>query len=364
MPEPAAVPRVCVVLVNWNGLEDTLECLASLAKVTYPRLSVVVVDNGSRGDEAGALGREYPEAVVVAAGANLGFTGGNNLGIEHALASGADYVLCLNNDTVVDPGFLEPLVAALEGQPQRGIAGSYIFYQDRPDELWYSGASVSFDVASARQGRIAWHELPPAGRLRAREPFETEVVTGCALLARADLMRRLGGFDDRYFAYLEDVDLSLRARRLGFTSVVAPASRVWHKVSAASGGEMSAGVRYYLVRNTRLLARTHAPAGTGEAVYRAYLGAVLRDALGRPCASGSERRRRVQAALIAAWSAYAGRYGRRQDRPLAERILGACLVPAVPALFFALRVQWLLQARLARRLHSRELRPAGPQGSG
>ncbi len=343
-------PAVSIIVVNWNGLADTRECLESLSRITYPGARVIVVDNGSREDEAHALRAEFPAFEVVAAGANLGFTGGNNLGIGRALADGAEYVLCLNNDTVVDPGFLEPLVAALEEDPRRALASSHIFLHAEPERTWYFGASVSFRAEMLPQGAPAWHLYPEERGPFPDAPFETEVATGCVLLARADVLRELGGFDDRYFAYYEDVDLSLRAVKQGYVNVVVPASRVRHKVGRSTGGGMSPGLLFYSVRNAALLAEAHAPGGprAGRAFYRAYARSAMLGALGWRSASTQETWRRVQAAFSAVRCARRGEYGRRPEPPTVTPLPMRAMRAALPVLHLFARAYWSLRARVPR----------------
>jgi GT2 family glycosyltransferase len=312
----AAKPSVCVVVVNWNGLSDTQECLASLAEVSYPCFQVLVVDNGSRGDDASILRAAFPAVTVLEAGENRGFTGGNNLGIQYALKTGADYILCLNNDTVVAPDFLGPLVQALEDDPQAGLAVSQIFLYGHDSEALYVGADCDFgaDALRVQKGPV-WHVMPTPELLQRTQPYETAVATGCALLARAEVMRQLGGFDDRYFAYFEDADLSLRVAALGLRRLVVPQSRVWHKEGRSTGGALSPTALFYLVRNTRLLAETHASEGQGPSYYRRFARLYQRIALGflvRPDEDGRnlERTRAIRAAIQHAQS---GRYGRWEE---------------------------------------------------
>jgi len=132
---------VTVVVLSWNGREDTLACLRSLAAATYPRLEVIVVDNGSSDGSADAVAAAHPDLVLIPLDANLGFAGGMNVGIAEALSRGAGPVMLLNNDTVVEPGFVEPLVDALESRSDASAACSQIVFRDDPATVWYAGAS-------------------------------------------------------------------------------------------------------------------------------------------------------------------------------------------------------------------------------
>lgn len=344
-------PAVSIIILNWNGLSDTRECLQSLSRITYPNAAMLVVDNGSKTDESGALRAAFPEVTVIATGKNLGFTGGNNVGIDRALAGGADYVLLLNNDTVVDPGYLEPLVQALEDHPDVGMAVSKIYYHASPEEIWFAGAECTFDAASLERGIPAWH--PPYPEHQARmEPYETQIATACCLLVRADVMRRLGGFDDRYFAYYEDVELNLRAAALGYRRLVVPASRIWHKVSQSSGGQESPNVAYYCLRNTALLAATYAgehPA-SGRVYYRAFARKWLKEAdwLGHFEPANPAYLVRAQAIVSAVLCARLGCYGRRENHSWIDK-LSAIWVSSVSFRRAIVRPYWFLNAHLFQR---------------
>ena len=244
-------PRVVVVLVNWNGVTDTLECLASLYSDGYPSLSVVVVDNGSVDDSVLSIRDAYPDAIVLEAGRNLGFTGGNNVGIRYALDHGADYVYLLNNDTTIEARSLEKLAAAAEGCAKAGIVAPVMHYADRPDEVWFGGSSLDICCGLALHD----HSNVPA---TLDPPVEIPWVTGCAMFIRATVLRELGGFDERYYLYFEDVDLSVRMRKLGYSIVLAPSARIFHKCGQ-TGNKTKFVTDYYGTRNQLLFVATHSP---------------------------------------------------------------------------------------------------------
>ena len=250
--DPAA--RVAVVVLSWNGRDDTLRCLSSLAQVEYARLDVVVVDNGSSDGSAEAVEAGFPDAVVIRMGRNAGFSGGVNAGIAAALERGADAVLLLNNDMVVESGFLAPLVRA-SLQPGVAAACSQILFADVPDRVWYAGAS--FHPRRGHHGRnIGFGKAP----LPATSPtYQVDCACGGAMLITRDAVEEIGLFDEELFAYREDLDWSLRARERGRSVVVVPASVVRHRVSASTGGESSPTSLYYDVRNSLTVAERHAP---------------------------------------------------------------------------------------------------------
>jgi GT2 family glycosyltransferase len=232
---PPAVPTVAVIILTWNGKELTLDCLRSFAPVTTPKLRILVVDNGSTDGTAGAV-RALGDArvTIVENGANLGFAAGNNAGIRHALDHGADFVLLLNNDTVVDPAVVDGLLAAMEREPDVGIAGPKIYYFEPKDRIWFAGGAVSLWRGTARH--IGIRETDRGQYDAARD---VDYVSGCALLARREVFDRVGLLDAGYRAYFEDADLCARTRRAGYRVRYVPAARVWHRVSASTGGQLS-----------------------------------------------------------------------------------------------------------------------------
>lgn len=244
-------PHVCIVVLNWNNRDDTLSCLESLRGLDYPSFDVVVVDNGSTDDSVATIRERHPEVTVLEARRNLGFTGGNNLGLRWALDCGADYALLLNNDTELTASFLTLLVAAAEEDPRIGIASPLILYHDRPDTIWSAGGRIDWLRGSASM--IGLDELD-RGQF-GTTPHNVDFVTGCALLVKADVMRRLGLLDERFFAYYEDTEWCVRARHAGYRTVLVPRARIWHKISPAAR-EASPTVHYMMTRNRLLFLQT------------------------------------------------------------------------------------------------------------
>jgi hypothetical protein len=300
---PAESPKVCAVILNIAGLPVMEDCLRSLEAADYPGLRVILVHNGLRSEGLEAAVRTLCGKIseVLFTGSNLGFAAGNNQGIKAALASGADYVLLLNDDTYVAPDFVGPLVAALESDKRAGMAGARIFYAADPGRIWSSGArldrqSCSFEFPCADR------EEEACGR---GGPQATDYATGCAVLVRRGLIETIGPLDERFFLYWEDSDWGLRAAAAGFMSLVVPASRVWHKVSASSGGDESALKLFHKTRGRLLFARRHCPG-----CFSGLPLELLRDCAWLLFKSGSAGRFKRAAALLAgAVSYYAGGRG-------------------------------------------------------
>lgn len=224
---------VFVIVVNWNNAGDTIRCLQSLSSVAYLPMRVMVVDNGSTDCSVAEIRQHFPQYEILELESNRGFGGGCNAGHDKALEKGAGYVVFLNNDTVVDPGFLEPLIVPLRERDTLAVTVPRIYFMNRPDRIWYAGGEVNLLT-----GRIAHRGIRQPDGKRFDFPLETAYATGCCLAVRAGDFRDAGGFDPSFSMYAEDVDLSLRMRKGGKKILYVPVSKVWHRVSASGGGEL------------------------------------------------------------------------------------------------------------------------------
>jgi GT2 family glycosyltransferase len=247
----ATLPTIWIIVLNWNGLVDTKACLASLRRLHYSAARIVVVDNASSDGSVDAIRRDSANngVEIIEAKRNLGYAGGNNLGIRHALDQSADFVLVLNNDTTVDPTLLDELLAAADRAPDAGCFGPWIYYMHDPERLWFTRSDWSSDIAA--------FTAPWKGRLGSElsnETTSTEYVCGAALFFRAAVARKIGLLDERFFLVYEDSDWSFRARRAGFACVSVPKARVWHKVGTSFGSESSPLRTYFSTRNKLLWA--------------------------------------------------------------------------------------------------------------
>lgn len=290
-------PKICVLLLNWRGWSDTIECLETLFRQHYPRFHVVICDNDSqdgsldriaawaRGEVGAEVAADHPlgacslpgvpkpvryrqlsrddaesgvecsdvPLVLIQTGENLGFAGGNNVGIRWALAQGdVDYIWLLNNDTVVDPDALSALVDVAEQDALVGMVGSRVLYYDEPTQ-----------VQALAGGRVnCWTGFTrhlDEGDEHGSTPVRLDYVTGSSLLVRGSLVKQLGALDERYFLYSEEVDWCLRARRKGWKLAYAAGSRIWHK-GGRSVGYGSALHDYHTVRGMLLLVGRFYPA--------------------------------------------------------------------------------------------------------
>ncbi len=237
-------PLVHVLVLNWNAHAYTEQCVRSLQQLDYPNYRIVVIDNASEDGSEQILRSLFPELTLIQTGANLGYAGGNNCGVAYALQQGAQYIWVLNNDTRVDPHSLSALVAEMEQDPQVGMAGSKIFYMDRPDRIAYAGGYVDFWRGKPYHRGV--NELDD-GQYDRPEPVD--FITGCSLLVRSACIAQVGTMTEDYFLYCEDVEWNLRFRKAGFKRLFVPTSVLWHKESASAGGGEHPNVVYYNARN-------------------------------------------------------------------------------------------------------------------
>lgn len=256
-------PHVVVVILNWNGKRDTLECLSSVRAINYPSFEIVVVDNGSTDDSVAAIKAHFPGISVIETGENLGYAGGNNAGMRYAIQQGADYVLLLNNDTVVDRSVLTALTRAAAKIGGDAILAAQIYFYSDPDRIWYAGARI------VRETATTYHEGYRAvdGAAPHVDMVETGYASGCAFFIGTSLLARIGLFDERFFLLYEETDLCSRAERVGVKSYVVPDARVWHKISVSFGGMESPTYMYFHFRNRLLWAEKHLRMGPRVMVY-------------------------------------------------------------------------------------------------
>jgi GT2 family glycosyltransferase len=276
MTAAGTLPTVAVVVVTYNNLADTRECLASVRTISYSNVRIIVVDNGSTPREDEVLRAELGEtAEVLRVAVNRGYGPGANVGIDRALMLGADFVWLLNNDALVDAASLGALMDAAVQDDRVGILSPVIAAPPGPEAphgVWYAGGSIDLALAQTRHV----HE-PPAGVA----PFKTEYVTGCAMLVRSSVFREVGLLREDLFLYWEDVDLNLRAIRGGWSLVVVPRATVFHKVHGSIPPRV---IRRYPGRNAIWIVALHADMGTflramfhrGTGITRSWISAILR----------------------------------------------------------------------------------------
>lgn len=264
--------HVCIVIINWNGYEDTCVCLDSLENVHYPAYSVIVVDNGSVDGSEAKLRQRYPQHLILQTGSNLGFAGGVNYGIRHALGQEADYVLLLNNDTRVEPSFLQALVSRADSDESAGIISGQIYHMCPPNRLWAYGGSFNANTG------IASHYLCADDVQKLlKEPWYF-YIPACLWLMRMECIKSVGFLSEKYFHLGEDVEYCIRVIKGGWKLNMTSEAAIYHKGSA-SLSNLNPVYHYYNYRNRLYLIREYHQAHRRiwqKAVdYSALLGAVM-----------------------------------------------------------------------------------------
>lgn len=297
-------PKVGILILNWNGETDCLELLGSLEKLDYPNAEILVVDNGSKPGSLDALRRAYPNLDILENGKNLGYAEGNNRGFQAGQKRGWDYHLVLNNDLTLAPDCLQHLVEQAEAHPECAILGPRVFRHDEPETLFYPGWKIDWQ---------RWLFIREAAPGEPPELLDADFVQGCALLIRADALRRLGGFDPAFYLYCEDADLAVRARKEGGRVVEVRDGKVYHK-GYGSSGRQSPLKGYYGLRNRLLFIQKHAPPKRRFALTWRLLvfdgGRDFLRHLGQTFCGNRQAGQRCRALLRAVWDWLRRRYGR------------------------------------------------------
>lgn len=239
--------KVAVLILNWNGKQDTLDCIASLKRARAPDLfSTLVIDNGSTDDSVLAIRASFPDIPILETKENLGYAGGCNAGIRWALGKSFEWILLLNNDTVVESNFIDAFLTAARAQPKAAILGAKAYAHGNPRLIdsfagYWDAASAEFiDPAKGKPDEIAFEQMQKA-----------DYVCGCALFMHRTVPEAIGLLDERFFLFWEEADFCMRARRKGFEIWTAPQAKLYHKGSASfTGGKPH--THYFWWRN-RLL---------------------------------------------------------------------------------------------------------------
>ncbi|MGB9133424.1 MAG: glycosyltransferase family 2 protein [Methanosarcina sp.] len=248
-----SLPTVTIIILNWNGKLLTEDCLRSVQDVKYDALKIMMVDNGSTDGSIEYLKPKFPDVEFVANDRNLGFAEGNNVGIRIALARDDDYVLLLNNDTIVDSELIQHLVDVAEKEEKVGFVGPKVYFYDykgRKDVISFAGGLIDFS-----KGKVLHVGEKEIDTKQHNVVKDYDYVEGSCLLARADTLRRIGLLNQAYFLYWEEIDLCVRGMAAGYRSVYAPAGMIWHKIGASSQGY---GNIYYMTRNRFWFMQTYA----------------------------------------------------------------------------------------------------------
>lgn len=246
------MPLVFIIIVNYNGADDTIDCLKSLRNITYNRFKIIVVDNKSTDDSIIKLMNfSEVEFKLILAKENKGFSAGNNIGIEYAKKNNADFYLLLNNDTVVEPGFLEPLIRQfLENNNVSATIGKILYESDRK-KIWYAGGNINLFTT-----RVVHNHFDEIDNIIDNSIQKVSFATGCCLCLSRDIVNDIGYLDEEFFLYEEDVDYCFKILKRKYNIYYVPESVIYHKVSSSTSKARGLS-QYYIVRNKLLNIRKH-----------------------------------------------------------------------------------------------------------
>ncbi|RJR29515.1 glycosyltransferase family 2 protein [Candidatus Microgenomates bacterium] len=277
--------KIAIVILNYNGTNVVGDCLASVGKLktTGFELITYVVDNASTDESVKLILERFPKVTLIKNEKNLGFSEGNNVGIRQALKNGADFVLLLNNDTVVDTNCVTALLEEAQKRPKGGIFGpkiyfakGYEFHNDRYKEselgkvIWYAGGKIDWNTVLASHRGV-----DEVDRGQYDVAVKTSFVSGCASFIRKEVFEKVGFLDPKLFLYYEDLDFCKKAQAQGFELYYVPKAVLWHKNAHSSGGSGSDLQSYYITRNRLLLGMRYAPWKTKMALFQEASGYLI-----------------------------------------------------------------------------------------
>lgn len=232
---------VAIILVNYNGISDTIECINSILKIKNRNYKIIVVDNNSKDYEADKLEKNFPDIIVIKSNKNLGFSGGNNLGIKYAMENKYEYILLLNNDTIIDSEMIDYLLKYADNNT---ITVPKMYYYTDKKTIWYAGGNIS-----KLTGRVKHNRKNKIDHNSKENIKKCSFATGCCLLIHCDIINKIGYLNEEYFMYCEDVDYCLKALESKIKILYIPQAKLWHKVSKSTGGSFSHFSVYYMTRN-------------------------------------------------------------------------------------------------------------------
>ncbi len=308
-------PKIVILILNWNGKKDTIECLASLERaLPSPKFATVVIDNGSTDNSVKAIREAFPEVPIIETGKNLGFAGGNNVGIQWALGKSFDWILLLNNDTVIAPDFIASFLKAAKAKPEGKIFGAKIYRYDDRERIDHLGGF--WNPALAEFESNAFGKIDDGSF---EEMRQVDYVCGCALLMHRSVPEKIGLLEESFFLLWEESDFCARAKKAGFQIWTAPQAKLWHKVSASfTGGKPH--MHYFWWRN-RLLYLSRNGKGCRKIVFsegiKCFKLALLKSLqlfFTKADLKRTEKARRYRAGCLGILHYFLGRFGNCPSR--------------------------------------------------
>lgn len=308
-------PLVYIIIVNWNKPDDTCDCLETVLGLEYPNYKTIVVDNGSTDDSVSIIRKKFSNITMVVNDNNIGYTGGNNIGIDIALENNADYVWILNNDTIIAKDSLTLLVDKLEKDDKYGLASPLIYY--------YGDNSVQFcgSYLDAKSNTIV--KIDDINDYKLLKNVYTIILWGTALLIKVSVIKNIGKLNNKYFAYHEDCEYCIRAERAGYKAFVVPKALIYHKDSLSTGGKRSPIQSYLRIRNLYFLWNDNMKYKDRLYNLREYMSFVISQAAQLYLQSEHEA---AEACLSGAWNAYKNNGGHWQNALPTPKIIRSAFI--------------------------------------
>ena len=246
------ISHIKVLILNWNGKDLLKPCLDSVIAIDYPNFSVIVIDNGSTDGSLDMITNNYPDVEILSLDKNYGFSGGYNRYLKQLKDESSEYLMLLNNDTVVDSDILNSFINAKEQFGDNQIYSGKIYYLDNAEIIWYAGGKVNLKWGCIFHRGIREQDSPEFS-----SPMQTDYVTGCCLFTSNEVINKLNGFNEQFDMYGEDVDLCLRAHKMGINCYYWPDAMIWHQVSASFGGNYSISKMIKKIKSCIRLIKIH-----------------------------------------------------------------------------------------------------------
>lgn len=253
---------IYIILVNYNGFNDTCECLESIIKSTYKNFKILIVDNNSLDGSGMRLKKKYPQYEYILSDTNLGFAEANNIAYKHALKNGAEYVLLLNNDTIIDKNMIQKLI---DQSNNNIVTVPKMYYYLEKNKIWYGGGEIS-----KTKGTVYHIGEKKFDSNKYSKTKEVSFATGCCILIHKDILNEIGLFDKKYFMYCEDFDFSIRLIKSNKKILYVPEAMLWHKVNASTKNNSNIS-KYYLTRNRFYLLKNHRDIFKLNAILYSYI---------------------------------------------------------------------------------------------
>lgn len=242
-------PKIFLIILNWNGKEVLKECLESIEKIDYPNYEVIVVDNGSTDGSQKAIEEDFPYVHLIENDKNEGVAEGQNIGIRYALEKKTDYVFITNNDTTLDKNLLKELLKVAESDDKIGVVGPIVYWANDPERIQFAGAMINWEKGNCY--------LLEAGEIEKEHQDVKEVDYVGSVFVSMDIIKKVGLYNSKYFAYWEDTDFCTRIKKEGYKVVYVPKAKIWHK-GTYTIGKISGFYEYHMARNMFWFMKQHA----------------------------------------------------------------------------------------------------------